>query len=123
MAKFDYKKWVTENKYGKPLYELNEMVYNVEDAVNGNMPESGDKLEARVSKEHGKDTWQALSKWMDECNKIAEEKGWSHWRWSYTKGSHDKVLFMVEENKEKTREANTPNGHFFLSDKSSKLPQ
>ena len=24
MAKFDYKKWVTENKYGKPLYQMEE---------------------------------------------------------------------------------------------------
>ena len=111
---------ISEEEYKNRLNE----VYIVDNDVNGKMPESGDKLKKRITEEHGEDTWQALTKWMDECNKISEKNGWSHWRFSYTKGpSLEKIIFLVEKDKEKSGEANTPNGYFMLPNKKFELPQ
>ena len=111
---------VNEEEYKNRLNEG----YQVDNSVNGKMPEFGDKFKKRITEEYGEDTWQALTKWMDECDKISEKKGWSHWRWSYTKGpSLEKIVFMVEKDKEKFGEADTPSGYFMLPTKKFELPQ
>jgi len=111
---------VNEEEYKNRLNEG----YQVDNSVNGKMPEFGDKFKKRITEEYGEDTWQALTKWMDECGKISEKKGWSHWRWSYTKGpSLEKIVFMVEKDKEKFGEADTPSGYFMLPTKKFELPQ
>ena len=111
---------ISEEEYKNRLNEG----YQVDNSVNGKMPEFGDKFKKRITEEYGEDTWQALTKWMDECGKISEKKGWSHWRWSYTKGpSLEKIVFMVEKDKEKFGEADTPSGYFMLPTKKFELPQ